>query len=883
MGGGFVETLRYPPQHREASLNRFCRIATITSTLVACGSPLQPLEGEGLDVLGARGTGPEANETTTDSTLGAPHQPLCVDPISIDSRTLVVDARGLHLVTYTSGQPVLQTLAGSSDEERLGQPVRLSDGVGPARVLLPVSDGETCGVMGIGADLEPLFTKGIGTGACVGLAADGEVALLVIARGDVGEASLVDAGTGAVIDALPLDAPPSGAVASLTAGSVMNGGSHWLVGVGDAILRLRGETSPSGGTSLSVTATLGLVGTPSHILTLPDGVAAATLRMGPLDASVLGDAVQPLLAPADGSLSTIGALVVPDGGITARPVAAPCDELVANGGSHWWCPDTVLVVGGLARIDAYSLPAGTLLRTMGALEERVTGLRLGDDGVIHNGGSHWLSDPAGWSVRAHAADGAGTLLIDGDGAACVPSPLRTASGALLAIATGTDVTHLALSESTVAVEAAGWPRGSGGTSGASTAVATGAFCSGSERAVATIEPLPDVSARLHGIASLPDGGAVAVGARSEQGDGVVVRLAMDGAVEWSQLVTGPGEAALFAVTSFGDNFVAVGRVGGPGGSDGLIALMPDADLLPETRTVGGDGAESFSDITKMAASGLALTGIRVEDGEAANDLWILGLEEDLTPRFERTFGLDGNDSGRGVEAFEDLVVVVGRAEAGPNLPGDGYIVGISTDGDDRFAVTIGGEFDDAFEDVAVSSALGVMAVGTRGLAKGDATWLVRLALDGTKLDERLLPGAGGAALAARPSGADILGADLLLTRVDAFGNVLQSRLLGAGSTSSKMDGLAIDTSPDQTLRATGIRYEDAGGTTSAIVIFTDAFGASSCEEANACLTVSATACDDGAPCTIDGCATDTGGCTHVPLADGSPCPGGSCQAGECVP
>jgi alpha-tubulin suppressor-like RCC1 family protein len=41
------------------------------------------------------------------------------------------------------------------------------------------------------------------------------------------------------------------------------------------------------------------------------------------------------------------------------------------------------------------------------------------------------------------------------------------------------------------------------------------------------------------------------------------------------------------------------------------------------------------------------------------------------------------------------------------------------------------------------------------------------------------------------------------------------------------------------------------------------------------------ACEDFDPCTQEGCDPVTG-CTHTPMADGAPCPLGTCQAGVCV-
>ena len=47
--------------------------------------------------------------------------------------------------------------------------------------------------------------------------------------------------------------------------------------------------------------------------------------------------------------------------------------------------------------------------------------------------------------------------------------------------------------------------------------------------------------------------------------------------------------------------------------------------------------------------------------------------------------------------------------------------------------------------------------------------------------------------------------------------------------------------------------------------------------------ISDSQCDDGNPCTTDTCNTQTNTCSHTPVADGTPCAGGTCRGGTCVP
>jgi hypothetical protein len=55
----------------------------------------------------------------------------------------------------------------------------------------------------------------------------------------------------------------------------------------------------------------------------------------------------------------------------------------------------------------------------------------------------------------------------------------------------------------------------------------------------------------------------------------------------------------------------------------------------------------------------------------------------------------------------------------------------------------------------------------------------------------------------------------------------------------------------------------------------------SCNPASGCVFTPVT-CNDGNPCTADSCDSASGACTSMPVADGTSCPGGTCQNGTCV-
>ena len=73
----------------------------------------------------------------------------------------------------------------------------------------------------------------------------------------------------------------------------------------------------------------------------------------------------------------------------------------------------------------------------------------------------------------------------------------------------------------------------------------------------------------------------------------------------------------------------------------------------------------------------------------------------------------------------------------------------------------------------------------------------------------------------------------------------------------------------------------AGSAKAGWVARIDGFGATSCAALGACFCKGIAGCDDGNPCTLDGC-TASGGCTHTAAPDGGACATGkTCSAGKC--
>jgi hypothetical protein len=213
------------------------------------------------------------------------------------------------------------------------------------------------------------------------------------ADGDV--LQLLDRALGVERGTLPLPAGPTAApVAVLGDPSMANGGSHWLVGATDQLVPFQFELDPAAarvGEGLHVG---GLVTTLSRV---DAGRVVATLRAVGDPSDGLGDRLFRLSTVEDGdgparlaSLEAAPEGLGAPGGMFAPPVVlSACDGLVANSGSHWYCPNGAMLTGGDGWLAAIDLGAGEVRAQLDTGLFRTTGLAVGADDLLYNSGSHW--------------------------------------------------------------------------------------------------------------------------------------------------------------------------------------------------------------------------------------------------------------------------------------------------------------------------------------------------------------------------------------------------------------------------------------------------------------------------------------------------------------
>ena len=137
---------------------------------------------------------------------------------------------------------------------------------------------------------------------------------------------------------------------------------------------------------------------------------------------------------------------------------------------------------------------------------------------------------------------------------------------------------------------------------------------------------------------------------------------------------------------------------------------------------------------------------------------------------------------------------------------------------------------------------------------------------------------GGCVLAGR-TGTEA-NSDGLLVRTDALGNRQWQRSFG-GAMADTLTGVAVVGPSGFAL--SGTFDGQPGGSSSAWLARSDAWGHTTCKTSGACGAKGIAECSDAKPCTADDCDGASGKCTHTNLPDGTACgAGASCTAGQCL-
>jgi hypothetical protein len=260
---------------------------------------------------------------------------------------------------------------------------------------------------------------------------------------------------------------------------------------------------------------------------------------------------------------------------------------------------------------------------------------------------------------------------------------------------------------------------------------------------------------LHGLVILPDGSLAAAGFsyRTTTGyDARYLHLAPDGSVLQDSVYALPGFQQWNGLVAISGSVVALGsaRSDSLTTNDGwVVELDPIGNRLRETR-LGGNGGDTFHAAVPMSDGGLWIVGEKESIGEDL-DAWLVRLDAEWNPIWERTFGGGGDDQA----------------------------VQIMNAGNDRCLIS-GTVQDDSHDFFAALTT-----------AQGDTLWENTYGTTDMEVSRVCLPACNGGWLfagTATPIDADW--GDALLIQVDAEGNQLWRREIGTGASDFLLGGTA---------------------------------------------------------------------------------------------
>ncbi len=361
---------------------------------------------------------------------------------------------------------------------------------------------------------------------------------------------------------------------------------------------------------------------------------------------------------------------------------------------------------------------------------------------------------------------------------------------------------------------------------------------------------------------------------------------------WTTTLGGAQDDAAHALAPVGtyatQGWIVAGetRSKGAGGADAwLLAIDPKGKLLWDS-TFGGAG-DDFAYSVVQNGDGWAAAGWTASNSAGANDFWLLRTDAAGVLQWQKSFGGANDERARAVVSVADggLALAGSTLAADPTATADAWLVRTDAQGSLLWSQTYGGAGDERANGL-VALADGFALFGSQ-IAAGSTNadyWLVRTDLGGNVLWTKTFGGAGqdvGLGLVAMPYPGFALvgtttskgagGSDGWLVRTDGDGELLWDYAYG-GAKDDHLTGIGlVDGGPLAMVGDTLSKGAPAGDTKAQRwLLRVDTYGNQGCMQSGACVTKGLANCDDKNVCTVDSCAPKSG-CTHKPLAQGTPC------------
>ncbi len=247
---------------------------------------------------------------------------------------------------------------------------------------------------------------------------------------------------------------------------------------------------------------------------------------------------------------------------------------------------------------------------------------------------------------------------------------------------------------------------------------------------------------LQSVQQTPDGGYIIAGSsesgisgnKTEDSNGQwdywIIKLSVNGTIQWQNTIGGNSTDYLFSVTQTVDGGYLLGgrsesnisgdkTANNKGGSDYWMVKVSSTGSIEWDKTIGGNGYDVLAKVLTMPDHGFLLcgssfsniSGDKTEDGKGGNDYWIVKTDSSGSILWQKTIGGNladflydaclTNDGGFIAGGLTNSGLSGNKTEVltGANVWYDFWIVKVDSSGNIQWQNTIGGYRDDQFRSI----------------------------------------------------------------------------------------------------------------------------------------------------------------------------------------
>jgi uncharacterized delta-60 repeat protein len=246
-----------------------------------------------------------------------------------------------------------------------------------------------------------------------------------------------------------------------------------------------------------------------------------------------------------------------------------------------------------------------------------------------------------------------------------------------------------------------------------------------------------------GIEQTTDGGYIMAGETNSYGAGDwdvwILKLAADGAVLWQKTYGGTNletsSADPIQQTADGGYIVTgLTRSFGAGGNDVLVFKLDTQGVVQWQKTYGGPGDDQAHSVRQTNDGGYAVAGFSGSFGAGGLDIWVLKLNAQGTPQWQKTLGTGGTEVAWSVYHTADGgCVVTGSTSSNTAVSTDCWVLKLDATGVLQWQKKFGGSRWDDGESVRPTGDGGyVVAGGTSSFGAGNEdVWVLKLDASGS--------------------------------------------------------------------------------------------------------------------------------------------------------